>query len=152
ARIETGIDRDPFISVDVETLLASAADLYRNHPHPGVHSAAELVLHRWGREPMPARCDEQSRAIPRRADVPGWELGPQGHTLALLPGPLEFWMGSPDQEEGRFPHERRHYRRIDRSLAVATKEVTIAQYRAFKPGYVQDTRYTRELDCPVNTL
>jgi formylglycine-generating enzyme required for sulfatase activity len=65
---------------------------------------------------------------------------------------LEFWMGSPDREEGRFPYEPRHYRRIDRSLAVATKEVTIAQYRAFKPDYVQDARYTRELDCPVNTL
>jgi formylglycine-generating enzyme required for sulfatase activity len=101
---------------------------------------------------MLARCDEQSRSIPRRPDGQRWELGPQGHTLALLPGPLEFWMGSPDQEEGRFPHERRHYRRIDRSLAVATKEVTIAQYRAFKPGYVQDPRYTRERDCPVNTL
>ena len=152
ARIETGIDRDPFTSSDIEKLVDSAADLYRNQSHPGVHSAAELVLRRWGREQMLAQCDEQSRSIPRPHDGPGWELGPQGHTLALLPGPLEFWMGSPDQEEGRFPHERRHYRRIDRSLAVATKEVTIAQYRAFKPDYVQDTRYTRELDCPVNTL
>jgi formylglycine-generating enzyme required for sulfatase activity len=151
-RIETGIDRDPFTSLDVEKLLEGAADLYRNHSHPGVHSAAELVLRRWGREQTLAQCDGQSRSNPRHLDGPGWELGPQGHTLALLPAPLEFWMGSPDDEEGRFPHERRHYRRIDRSLAVATKEVTIAQYRAFKSGYRQDTRYTREADCPVNTL
>ena len=60
-RIETGIDRDPFISLDVEKLLDSAADLYRNHSHPGVHSAAELVLRRWGREQTLAQCDEQSR-------------------------------------------------------------------------------------------
>jgi formylglycine-generating enzyme required for sulfatase activity len=151
-RIEAGIDRYPFTSLEVEKLLDSAADLYRNHPHPGVHSAAELVLRRWGREQTLAPRDEQSRSNSRPLDGPGWELGPQGHTLALLPGPLEFWMGSPDHEEGRFPHESRHYRRIDRSLAIATKEVTIAQYRAFKPGYRQDTRYTREPDCPVNTL
>src|SRR5262249_28753331 len=42
ARIETGIDRDPFTSSDIEKLVDSAADLYRNHSHPGVHSAAEL--------------------------------------------------------------------------------------------------------------
>src|SRR5262249_59523967 len=32
-RIEAGIDRDPFTSLDVEKLLDSPADLYRNHSH-----------------------------------------------------------------------------------------------------------------------
>jgi hypothetical protein len=44
-------------------------------------------------------------------------------------------MGSPLEEDGRQPSEERHYRRIDRSIAVATKEVTADQFRKYRGTY-----------------
>jgi serine/threonine protein kinase/formylglycine-generating enzyme required for sulfatase activity len=147
---ETRLDRVPPHAVN--KLVDAARDLYRKHPHPGVHSAAELLLRRWGKEKdMLAQCDKELREEPRRPDGRRWELGPNGHTLVILPGPLKFRMGSPKDEEGRLDFETQHDCRIDRSLAVATKEVTIEQYRAFNKEYPQDLRYTRELTCPVNS-
>jgi formylglycine-generating enzyme required for sulfatase activity len=67
--------------------------------------------------------------------------------FAILPAPLEFAMGAPPQELGHYGNPIRHHRRIDRSLAVATKEVTVAQLRAFDPGYHPDARYGAEPDC-----
>jgi formylglycine-generating enzyme required for sulfatase activity len=49
--------------------------------------------------------------------------------------PLAFRMGSPDDEQDRESSEVPHYRHIPRSIAVATKEVTIAQFKRFRPGY-----------------
>jgi formylglycine-generating enzyme required for sulfatase activity len=40
-------------------------------------------------------------------------------------------MGSPEDEAGRTVTETRHHRRIDRSFAIATEEVTVAQYIRF---------------------
>ncbi len=59
-------------------------------------------------------------------------------------------MGSREEEEGRFDNEVQHFRRINRSLAVATKEVTIKQYREFDPTFVPEPRYTDGPNCPMN--
>jgi hypothetical protein len=61
----------------------------------------------------------------------GWYVSAQGHTLAVVPGPVEFRMGSPDYEPGKSYAERQHPRRIDRTFAVATKEVTTEQFLKF---------------------
>jgi formylglycine-generating enzyme required for sulfatase activity len=136
----------------MDRLVNAARDLYRDHPHSGVHSAAELLLRRWGRADALAQADELLRRRPRRPDGQRWELGPNGHTLVILPGPLEFQMGSPETEDGRFPYENQHVRLIDRSLAVATKEVTIEQFRAFDQEYPQEHRYARQSGCPANQV
>jgi eukaryotic-like serine/threonine-protein kinase len=62
-------------------------------------------------------------------------------------------MGSPKDEPGRLDEDAREtqqYRRIDRSIAVATKEVTWAQYLEFNKYYRQSLRYGPEPDCPAN--
>jgi formylglycine-generating enzyme required for sulfatase activity len=68
----------------------------------------------------------------------GWERGPNGHVFAILPAPLTFRMGSPDQEQGRDPEETPHYRRIERSLEVSIKEVTVGQFRKFDKDHRHD--------------
>jgi len=40
-------------------------------------------------------------------------------------------MGSPDDEPGRYEDENRHHVRIDRTFAIATREVTLEQYVRF---------------------
>jgi len=48
--------------------------------------------------------------------------------VAIEPG--EFWMGSPDQEEGRDPDEIRHRVRITRGFELGVTEVTQGLYQA----------------------
>jgi formylglycine-generating enzyme required for sulfatase activity len=49
----------------------------------------------------------------------------------IIPGPVEFMMGSPTSATERDPDETLHRRRIDRGFAIAAKEVTRAQYEQF---------------------
>ena len=41
------LDSDPR---ERDALLETLEDLYRNDPDAGIHSAAELILRRWGRQ------------------------------------------------------------------------------------------------------
>ncbi len=54
--------------------------------------------------------------------------------MVVIPGPLEFLMGSPEKEAGRLPGENQHKRRIGRTFALAAKPVTLEQYRKVQ-GY-----------------
>jgi formylglycine-generating enzyme required for sulfatase activity len=56
--------------------------------------------------------------------------GPAGHTMVVI-RPGEFTMGSPLTERGRSPDETPHRVRIRRSYALATTEVTNAQFSRF---------------------
>lgn len=63
-------------------------------------------------------------------------MGPEGIVLAVIRGPVEFQMGSPENEVGRepasdSPDETRHHARIPRSFAIGTHEITVAQFRRF---------------------
>ena len=131
-------------------VLQVATALFRDNPDPAVHSAAELLLRRWEGESFVLRLQDELRKNPRSSGDHRWMLGPGGHTFAVLPGPLVFRMGSPKDEDGRFSYEPLHDRKIDRSIAVSVKEVTIEQFRGFRPGHSSDQRYTFEPCCPVN--
>ncbi len=65
----------------------------------------------------------------------------QAHALVLLPGPVEFWMGSPGDEPGRTAfNEPLHRKRIPRSFAIAATEVTVEQFLRFR----HDHRYVKK--------
>ena len=63
-------------------------------------------------------------------------VGPEGLTMAVIRGPIEFRMGSPEGEVGRnpavdSPEETQHTARIPRSYAMSRHEVTVAQFQRF---------------------
>jgi formylglycine-generating enzyme required for sulfatase activity len=51
--------------------------------------------------------------------------------MVVIPGPVEFLMGSPPTEEGRQPGESQHQRQIGRTFALAAKAVTVREFRQF---------------------
>jgi formylglycine-generating enzyme required for sulfatase activity len=51
--------------------------------------------------------------------------------MVVIPGPVEFQMGSPRTEVGHDPDEELHPQRIDRSFAVAAASVTVEQFECF---------------------
>jgi formylglycine-generating enzyme required for sulfatase activity len=72
----------------------------------------------------------------RQSSAEGRLAGPAGISLVIIQGPVEFMMGSPEDEAGRepasdSPDETRHLTRIPRSFAIGTHEVTVAQFRRF---------------------
>ena len=138
--------------------------LYRNDPDRGIHSAVELILRNWRLDDVRKTAFDQLRrkAKPiRRLDREGmtalagkqWFVTPSEYTMAVLPGPLEFTMGSPGNEPLR-DHNQEPLRkcRINRTIAVATEEVTLKKFLRFFPEHAQVTKFGLDPECPVNNL
>jgi formylglycine-generating enzyme required for sulfatase activity/serine/threonine protein kinase len=136
-------------------LLARLLKDYEQHPDPGLHSAAEWLLRRWGHTKELRQIEDRLRGQP--AGKRHWYVTKQGHTLAVVRGPVEFLMGSPAYEPGRADVETLHRRHIPRSFAIATKEVTVAQFRRFlkdhpEVRHVYTKKYSPKPDGPMVTV
>jgi formylglycine-generating enzyme required for sulfatase activity len=128
--------------------------VFETNPDPGIHSACELLLRRWGDEAWlktaqtKLKQQAQRPPAPKKNEPRRWFVDKQGQTFVVFP-PGVFTMGSPRNERGRFDdddNERQHRRRIERSFAIATTEVTRAQYAVFakaegpEPGPIPESR------------
>jgi formylglycine-generating enzyme required for sulfatase activity len=51
--------------------------------------------------------------------------------MVVIPGPVDFLMGSPPTEDARDPVESQHKRRIGRTYALAAKAVTVREFRQY---------------------
>jgi formylglycine-generating enzyme required for sulfatase activity len=168
---EFGPDRLP--AADQEPLLAGVLRLYRDDPDPGLHGAAEWLLRQWGqgqkiREIDQAWAKDTKRREERLGHLerellkgqgkasPRWYVNAEGQTLVVIPGPVEFPMGSPPTEAGREggPEgiiERQHQKRIGHSFAIAAREVTVKQFLRFK-AHDYNTYFSPTPGCPVNAV
>lgn len=133
---------------DGEDLITETLKQYRENPHPGVHSAADWLLRGRGQEQQLRQIDQEIQGLPPRGDRQ-WYVNTHGHTLAVVQGPVEFWMGSPGYEPGRMADELLHHRRISRTFAIATKETTAAQFRQFAPHFSYRQAYSPRDDTPI---
>ena len=89
-----------------------------------------------------------------------WFVNGQGQTFVVIPGPLEFSMGStPETDADRSPDEAQHRRRIGRSFAIGVKPVTLGEYQRL--GWEEYDRflgddvgeaYVREPDLPAGGM
>jgi formylglycine-generating enzyme required for sulfatase activity/tRNA A-37 threonylcarbamoyl transferase component Bud32 len=116
--------------------------LYASDPDPGLHSAIDWLWRRkWKLGPELDSLDQSWRGRGISADR-SWFVNSEGVTMALMPvaSPLEFEMGSPGNEEGRDSDERIHTVLLDRSFAIATREVTVAQFERFLTADAKNRR------------
>ncbi len=140
-----------------KALLPKLQEIYRTATDPGLHSASEWLLQQWkneawlketnqawaGEKQQQQRLEEVMHELKKETSdrEARWYVNGQGQTLVVIPGPVEFWMGSPPAEEGRAKaptSELRHWRRIGRSFAIASKEVTVAQFLQFRKDHPID--------------
>jgi serine/threonine protein kinase/formylglycine-generating enzyme required for sulfatase activity len=119
---------------------------YRDDPDPGVHAAAEWLLHRWGQELAKA----DPRPLHGEVLKPRWYVNGQGQTFAVIPAPGPFQIGSPPDETGRFAGEDRRRVRIDYPFAIALKLVTVAEFQKFRPGFDYFKQASPGEDTPIN--
>jgi formylglycine-generating enzyme required for sulfatase activity len=131
-----------------QTLLPKVQDIYRTDTDPGLHGAAEWLLRTWqqaswqkqiedewakDKEQRQRRLQSIQQLVRKDKEKapPQWYVNTQGQTMVVIPGPVEFRMGSPSTEEGRFPDELQHQQRIGRTIAVAAAPVTVRAFRQF---------------------
>src|SRR5262249_48134517 len=146
--------------------LAKVQALYRTEEDPGLHAAAEWLLWKWKQEAWLKQVNEDWAKDREKRDkrvvtiqeivkkdrgekAAAWNVDSQGQTMVVIPGPVEFMMGSPKTEEGQQAVATQHRRRIGRSFALAAKPVTVAEYRRFNQGDIFTERYVPEPECPV---
>ncbi len=142
-------ERAAFAATAVPWLL----DVFKNEHDVGVRSAAEWLLRTvcGADEAWRQIVTEQGVAqnIASVTDDQTWFVNSVGQTFAVIRGPIEFVMGSPPHEPTREPDEEQHRQRIASSFAIATKEVTVAEYLAFQnPGY--DEALSTTPQHPIN--
>jgi formylglycine-generating enzyme required for sulfatase activity len=152
-------------------LLPKLKEMYRTESDPGLHAACEWLLRHNNQKAWLTQVNEEwARASRERqrpefpatdkapvADAPGspkvpqWYVNTQGQTMVVIPGPVEFLMGSPPTEVGRAGNETQHKRRIGRTFALSAKSVTVAEYRKFEPhyGFGEIERWAHHADSPV---
>jgi formylglycine-generating enzyme required for sulfatase activity len=125
-----------------EPLITRLLDLYRNDPDAGIHGAAEWTLRKWGEAEKLNVIDANLPNLNNRANR-RWFVNGQGQTFALIEGPVEFRMGSPPTETERIAgNEPLRQVVIPRRFAVATKEVSVAQFQRFlKQAGITNDRY-----------
>jgi formylglycine-generating enzyme required for sulfatase activity len=132
------------------------ATAYREDTDPGIHSAAEWLLRRWQKtDRLTQLAKELTRASPQRQPGeltrPHWVVNGQGQTFAVIPAPGKFTIGSPPDEKGRFEvNEVRREGQIDYAFAVATKLVTVAEFKKCLPAFAYDKQWSPGEDTPIN--
>jgi len=131
-----------------QNLLPRLLQLYREDPDPGIHGAAEWLVRAWGASNELKKIDK-GLATGKVEGKRQWYINRQGQTMMIISRPGEFWMGEGDEK---------HRRKIDRSFAIASKEVTVEQFlrkdlqqrRVVKSGRQYFAKlYTPTGDCPV---
>lgn len=151
------------VESDVRQRMASRArELYRHDPDPGIHGASKWLLRMWNddawlRETDAALRVEASRraavppatASPSDATAPSWQFNAAGLTMVVIPGPVEFSMGSPKDDDAATFNDPVHPKRIGRTYAIADTPVTIDQFREYKPDYALPSSLGRDPDLPA---
>jgi formylglycine-generating enzyme required for sulfatase activity len=135
---------------------------YHDDPDPGVHGGIDWLLRqRWDQAQELDRIDKELAGpdLPKDRD---WYVNGQRQTFAVVRGPAEFLMGStPESDAEREIDEVQHLRRIDRSFAIATKEVTVAQYARFLKdnpkvvSFLEHPQFKQEFpspDCAIGVV
>ena len=136
-----------------ESAIRAFTKMFQTDPDPGVHSATEWALRKWG---LTDRLVQMSRELATSDPVNNrrWYINHQGQSMILFKGPIDSQMGSPASEADRDSDENIVTRRIQRDFSVCSTEVTIEQFLKFLPEH----RHARKQDvssspnCPVATM
>src|SRR5262249_25511982 len=129
-----------------QALAVQLRETYRSDPDPGMHSTVDWLLRqRWGLADELGQFD--LKLAGRQPGPRRWFVNGQGQTLAVFSSAGDFQMGSSEHEQNRGDTETLHQRRVPRSFALATKEVTVEQFRRFlKDNLDIASRWGRSLD------
>ncbi len=151
---------ETFSQDDRRALLPKLHTIYETDPDSGLHAAAEWLLRTWKQEAWIKQVNTEWKnggtrgegwitAHVSRENRATWFVSGQGQPMVLIPGPVQFQMGSPASEPSRENVERQHTRRISRSFALSSKQITVEQYLRFDSNHIILDKYARMAELPV---
>jgi hypothetical protein len=135
-----GIGRLP--AAERDQLRPRIGALYRDHPDPGIHGAADWVLRQWQADPDVRRLDKDLATGKIEANRQ-WYVSKVGLTMVVVGTPGLVTVGE---------KKSKRTRRVNRRIAIAAKEVTLEQFLRFHPNHVFKTPIATTLDCPAMGL
>ena len=119
-----------------QPLMKKLLTIYETDPDPGTHSCTAWLLRKWGHVKsikeltQELQANEEQRKTQMKESQRRWYVTTQGLTIAVLRADV-FRMGSPKSEPDREDRETPHLRKIGRTFAIATHEVTRDQFMEF---------------------
>ena len=122
-------EQDQLTEQDRRGVVDRCANLHASDPDAGIHGASEWVLRHW--DQSPAISAQGFRIVGSPQPNAQWFAVQEGHTLAVIDGRASATIGSPSSEDRRSVAEKSHSITIGRKFALATKEVTVGQFRRF---------------------
>ncbi|MHC4070956.1 MAG: formylglycine-generating enzyme family protein [Planctomycetota bacterium] len=128
-------------------LVAMLALWYGEDPSSAIHGATGWLLRKWGMNQIVTQIDRTPHPYdPARewfvikinsSTKPGGRVDSDYFTFVVFE-PAEFWMGSPEYEQGRRSDETLHRVQLNRRFAISDREVTRAQYERFVGRKIAD--------------
>ena len=129
-----------------DQMLLELKQAYGREPTAAMHSALEWLLRRWGQFGPELQASSPSEP----SDDRNWYVTGQGQTMAIIEAPVEFTMGSPSDEPNRRETEVQHLRTLPQTFALATTEVTVAQFQRFWNEPVYAASYAPDARLPAD--
>jgi hypothetical protein len=117
-------------------LRALVAELLREGRHQAERSAAVWLAGRLGRIETTGTSADANRPVPLTADSRlerDWWTTQEGHTMLIMPAPEEIPT-------------------IERDFAISVHEVTIDQFRRFRPDASFSLDVAKDAQCPANKV
>ena len=161
-------------AADRQAIVETMQGIYSTTEDAGIHESAEWLLRHWEQEEWLVQINEEwaknksqtkQRLQRIRNDLAShgtpasehpvaprahWYVNGGGQTMVVIPGPVEFLMGSPAEEKDRYDSEFRHRKRIERSFAIAAKPVTVEEFRRSNISLTGFTfRFAPTASCPA---
>ena len=144
-------EEDSLLPKDRNAFLQKLKHIYSNDADSGLHASVEWLLRKWNQEDWLRQVNEawaqEKESLPRQ-----WYVTGQAQTMVVISAPVEFLMGSPATESDRKRDEAQHHTRIDRSFAIASKEVTADEFLRFRKYHFHIEYHSPNKACPVNNV
>ena len=119
----------PALRADLKVLLLS---WYGSDPDPGTHSAIDWALRQGWHAGGELNAIDRGLCGPEIPPDRNWFINSSGQTFAIVRGPVSFRMGTvPGSDPYAGGDEAPADRTITRSFAIATREVSLADFRLF---------------------
>jgi formylglycine-generating enzyme required for sulfatase activity len=126
-----------------QRVAAALPQLYGQTQSPGLRSVSETIADRWGLKLEPATSMDSARELSTIA----------GDRLIVLQPKNPVWVGAARGEPGRDSFlDPEVPVNLQGPFAIATREVTIDQYRKFVLKFSWPVEYARTADCPVMNI
>ncbi len=132
-----GFDTDLLPPAGRDRLAPRILLVYSGDPDPGVHSAAEWLLRRWGRL---EQLQEVDRKLAGVSGDRGWFVNQELQTLIVVE-PNRFRRDGAGATDGRG---------VEYKFAIVSKEVTVREFLRLKKDYRWNKERAPTPDCPAS--